>query len=234
MRKMYITSPVNFSHNYLDVMYEYEFIIDNDISLNASTVKLRSYQSITDGIEPDNFELAPFQSLKKYNEETKSWIDILPDTILHASEIHGTYRGIITGGDIDKKISLYLRLVDSRNLTDVLYSTTINNVSTMEYIEVINEIETNNLVTMVNIRNFIECDSYDDYSIEYSVTNNLNDENPIWETVNNDLINTTKFYMINNKLCQTSPKLAIKTIIRANPSANGKVLKFKDIYIGYK
>ena len=40
--------------------------------------------------------------------------------------------------------------------------------------------------------------------------------------------------MINNKLCQTSPKLAIKTIIRANPSANGKVLKFKDIYIGYK
>lgn len=237
MRKVYITSPKNFSHNYPNTMYEYEFVIANDISLNVSTVKLRSYQSITNGIEPDNFQSVPFQSLKKYNEDSKSWIDILPDTILHASEIHGTYRGIISGGAVDKKITLYLRLVDSRNLTDVLYSTVIHNVSTMNNIEVLNEIECNKLASIINIRNFIEYndgDIYTDFIVDYKVTNNLLDDSPVWETVDKSFINSTDFYMFNNRTCQKAPKIGVKTTITANPSANGKVLKFKDIYIGYQ
>lgn len=238
MRKVYITSPKNFSHNYPSTMYEYEFVIANDISLNVSTVKLRSYQSITNGIEPDNFQSVPFQSLKKYNEDTKSWVDILPDTILHASEIHGTYRGIISGGDIDKKISLYLRLVDSRTLTDVLYSTVIHNVSTMNNIEILNSIDCgDNLVSMVNVRNFIEYEDGDldnDFVIDYKATNNLNDDIPVWETIDKSFINSTKFYMFNNRIHQKTPKLGVKTVMTANPSANGKVMKFKDIYIGYK
>lgn len=237
MRKLYITSPQNFSHNYPDTMYEYEFVISNDISLNASTIKLRSYQSITNGIEPDNFQSVPFKSLKKYNEDTKSWIEILPDTILHASEIHGTYRGIIEGGDVDKKISLYLRLVDSRTLTDVLYSSVIHNVSTMTNIEVLNEIETDKLVSYINVRNFIEYNEGEldtDYSIEYKVTNNLNDDSPSWETLDNSFVNSTEFYMFNNRTAQNTPKIGVRTTLIANPSATGKVIKVKDIYIGYQ
>lgn len=236
MRKLYITSPKNFSHNYPDSMYEYEFVIASDISLNVSTVKLRSYQSITNGIEPDNFESVPFQSLKKYNENTKLWVDIAPDTILHASEIQGKYRGIIKGGAVDKKITLYLRLVDSRTLTDVLYSTVIHNVSTMSNIEVLNKIDCDKLASVINIRNFIEYDGNidTDFRIEYSVTNNLSDETPVWEIVDKSFINTTKFYRFNNRVCKNTPKIGVKTIITANQTANGKVLKFKDIYIGYQ
>lgn len=239
MRKLYITSPKNFSHIHLDSNreFEYEFVIANDISLSVSPVKLISYQSITDGIKPDKFEALLFKSLKKYNENTKTWVSITPDITLHASEIHGTYRGVIQGVEIDKKITLYLRLVDSKNQENVIYSTVVNNVSTMTSVEVKNEIECNNLASLINIRNFIEYTDGDidtDFNIEYKVTNNLLDDKPEWEVVDNALINSTNFYRFNNRTCKKTPKIGVKTIITAKPTANGKVLKFKDIYIGYQ